>query len=242
MIVSGSSLWLEVASFHPFLSGFVYLTPAALTIHLSFCTQVSFVSWRVYPVLPWLLACSILKFWFSQDPCPGMGWLSHMVLCCWVSESPSVLFSRVDALIYIPIWGRRVPSLQTPSSIYCCRIFEMAMLTGVKWHLIELLICISLMIRDTEHLFAYFMSTWVPSMEKRPFPSLAHFSIVLFFLIGLPGLFACFGDEFLVSPFANTFFPHPFWRLSFSFIYSLRCCSNAFKINEFPFVDFIVLF
>jgi len=29
----------------------------------------------------------------------------------------------------------------------------------------------------------------------------------LFFLIELHGLFACFGDEFLVSPFANTFFP-----------------------------------
>ena len=43
---------------------------------------------------------------------------------------------------------------------------------------------------------------------------------------------ACFGDEFLVSPFANTFFPHPFWRLSFSFIYSLPCCSNAFKVNK----------
>ena len=85
------------------------LTPASLTIHLSFYTQVSFVSWRVYPVLPWLSACSILKISFSQDPCPGMGWLGHMVLCCWVSESPSVLFSRVDALIYIPIWGRRVP-------------------------------------------------------------------------------------------------------------------------------------
>ena len=84
------------------------------------------------------------------------------------------------------------------------------MLTGVKCYLIELLIYISLMIRDAEHLFAYFMSTWVPSMEKRPFRSLAHFSFFFLILIELHGLFACFGDEFLVSPFANTFFPHPF--------------------------------
>ena len=75
------------------------------------------------------------------------------------------------------------------------------------------------MIRDAEHLFAYFMSTWVPSMEKRPFRSLAHFSIVLFFLIELPGLFACFGDEFLVSPFAKTFFSPPILKVLFlSFI------------------------
>ena len=91
------------------------------------------------------------------------------------------------------------------------------MLTGVKCYLIELLIYISLMIRDAEHLFAYFMSTWVPSMEKRPFRSLAHFSIVLFFLIELPGLFACFGDEFLVSPFANTFFSPPILKVVFFF-------------------------
>ena len=92
-----------------FCLGLCICTPASLTIHLSFYTQVSFVPWQVYPVLPWWLACSILKFWFSQDPCPSMGWLGHMVLCCWVSESPSVLFSRVDALTYIPTWGRRVP-------------------------------------------------------------------------------------------------------------------------------------
>ena len=38
-------------------------------------------------------------------------------------------------------------------------------------------------------------------------------------LIELHGLFACFGDEFLVSPFANTFFSPPILKVLFlSFI------------------------
>ena len=114
------------------------------------------------------------------------------------------------------------PSLHTPSSIYCW-IFQMAMLTGGKWYLIELfffflielLICGSLMIRDAEHLFAYFMATWMPSLEKLPFWSLAHFSIV-FFLIELHGLFACFGDESLYFHLQTLLSP-PILRVVFFF-------------------------
>lgn len=121
----------------------------------------------------------LLKIWFSQDPHPGVGWLGHVVLCCWVSEGLSLLLSRADALIYIPTQGRRVPFSPHPSCIYC-QHFEMAMLTCVKWYLIELLICISLVIRDAEHLFRCFMATWMPSLDKCPLRSLAHFSIRLF--------------------------------------------------------------
>ena len=98
---------------------------------------------------------------FSSDTYPGLKLLCHTVVLLLIFGGISLLFSIMAAPVYIPT--NRAPGSLFSTPICCLFI---AILTGMGCHLTVVLICISLMVNDAEHIFMYLLASMSSSRKK----------------------------------------------------------------------------
>ena len=71
---------------------------------------------------------------------------------------------EIDVPSYIPTKSAgKFSSLRILCNMYCWRFSKMPILTGMRWELTGLLICLPLTLSETEHLFKCLMAMCIPS-------------------------------------------------------------------------------
>ena len=147
-----------------------------------------------------------------------------MVVLCLIFWGTFILFSIVTVSIYIPF------TVQFPffhilaKTWYVLFFLIIVILTGMRWYHIVVLIFISLMITDVEHLFMY-LCVFFRKMYIQFLCSFLLRLLFLFLLLNYISSYNILAINLLLDMICKCFLP--FHRLPFHFDVFL-CCAEAF--------------